>query len=114
LVLKNLFIFEFSFVFSLNSNHPDILKSGKKKVQVDCVDMVRILLKYDKNDFILVKMDIEGSEYEMLLHLYKNNVLDFIDQMAIENHPYINPFKSSMDVFDFIIKQSGIKVIKWV
>jgi hypothetical protein len=61
-----------------------------------------------------MKMDIEGSEYEMLLHLYKKNVLDFVDQMAIEYHNNVGPFKSLMDVFDFIIKQSGVKLLKWV
>ena len=61
-----------------------------------------------------MKMDIEGSEYEMLLHLYKKNVLDVVDQMAIEYHSNVGPFKSSIDVFDFIIQQSGVKLLKWV
>jgi hypothetical protein len=50
----------------------------------------------------------------MLLHLYKNNVLELVDQMAIEHHPNISPFKTYMDVFNFIIKQSNVKLLKWV
>ena len=70
----------------MNSNHPDIVKSGNKKVTVKCVDIGRILAEYDEKDFIIVKMDIEGSEYELLLDLAQKNVLKLIDQLAIEHH----------------------------
>ena len=59
-------------------------------------------------------MDIEGSEYELLLHLYKKNVLHLIDQLAIEQHPDVSPFKTPLDIFDFIINESGVKLLKWV
>ena len=58
-------------------------------------------------------MDIEGSEYEMLLHWYKNDILDLIDKLALEKHPNMNPLKD-IDFFDYIIKKSGIQKLKWV
>lgn len=59
-------------------------------------------------------MDIEGAEFELLLHLYKRNCLDLIDQMAIEYHEYISPFTTSIDILNFLMKKNNVKVIKWI
>lgn len=98
---------------SLHSNHKDVIESDKKKVQVDCVDIARILRQYEKKDFVILKMDIEGSEYETMLHLYKNNALDLVDIIALEKHPYVNPFNSN-DIIDYLIKKSGVEVVNWI
>ena len=102
------------YFISLNSNHPDIVKSGNKKVTVKCVDIGRILAEYDENDFIIVKMDIEGSEYELLLDLAQKNVLKLIDQLAIEHHENVMEFKTPLDVFNFILKKNEIELLNWI
>ena len=99
---------------SLNSNHPDIVKSGQKKLTVKCLDIGEILAQYDEKDFVVVKMDIEGSEYELLLDLMQKNVLRIIDQLAIEHHLNVMTFKTPLDVFNYILKKNKVQLINWV
>lgn len=46
---------------SLKEQHVDVISSNKVSVDVVCVDIVDILKQYNKNDFIVVKMDVEGA-----------------------------------------------------
>lgn len=71
---------------SLDKNHPDVIKSGREKLTVKCVDLARILKLYKEEDFIVVKMDIEGSEYDLIFDLLKKDALKLIDHMAVEFH----------------------------
>ena len=41
-----------------------------KKVEVNCINIKEILEQYDKID--LIKIDIEGSEYEIMPEIIKN------------------------------------------
>ena len=35
----------------------------KNKEVVDCIDLSEFISKFDKNDYIILKLDVEGSEY---------------------------------------------------
>ncbi len=62
-------------------------------------------------------MDIEGSEFELILDLAQKNMLRLIDQLAIEYHHYMidmMAFKTPIDVFNFILKKNGIQLLTWV
>ena len=62
-------------------------------------------------------MDIEGSEFELILDLAQKNLLRLIDQLAIEYHNYMidmMAFKTPIDVFNFILKKNGIHLLTWV
>jgi FkbM family methyltransferase len=101
---------------SLKKDHPDVIKSGKNKVKIPCVDVAKLIKRrnYTKEDFIIVKIDIEGSEYELLLHFIRENILDLIDLMPIEYHSNLASFKTAEQAFNFILKSFGIKLLKWV
>lgn len=98
---------------SLNKEHPDVLRSGQKKVTVKCKDISRILKQYKENDFIVIKMDIEGSEYDLLLDFMKKDVYKFIDYLAVEFHPQITRFKTVDSVFLEIMKMYDTKYVRW-
>lgn len=98
---------------SLNSKHPDVIKSNTFKVTVQCRDIAKIISKYRNEDLVVLKMDIEGAEYDMLFHFYKNNVLKLIDYAAIEYHPALASIKKISDVFSTILKLGGTKVADW-
>ena len=71
---------------SLLKQHPDVVSSGFKNVSVNGVDISEILEKYNPEDEIVLKIDIEGSEYELLLHLIKTGKLHLVDIIAVEYH----------------------------
>ena len=98
---------------SVLANHPDIILSKKVNVKKPCIDFARLLRVYSQKDFIVVKMDIEGAEFDLLIHLIKENVLSLIDVLVVEYHRYLSPFKSPNDVFSAIFKQFKIKEEIW-
>jgi FkbM family methyltransferase len=71
---------------SLIKNHPDVVSSGYKNVTVNGIDISEILKKYNSDDEIVMKIDIEGAEYDLLLHLIKEGSLHLVDLIAVEYH----------------------------
>lgn len=54
---------------------------------VDTIDLSSwILNNFEKNDYIILKMDIEGSEYEVLGKMISDGALSFINELWIEFH----------------------------
>jgi FkbM family methyltransferase len=106
---------------SLDSNHPDVVASNREKITVPCVDMADLLEQFSKEDTIVVKMDIEGAEYDLLVHLIARRVLFLIDYLAIEYHNTKvgstrrnNDIKIEIDVLNNIIQKSNVTLIGWV
>ena len=62
----------------------------------------------------MVKMDVEGAEYDLLVHLILNNAAQFIDLMAIEYHKDVSFLKTPEQVLNFMLKTSGVRLAKWV
>ena len=42
------------------------------------------------DDFVVVKMDIEGAEYDVVPHLLREKVTDLIDELFLEIHTETN------------------------
>lgn len=63
--------------------------NSKKIFRVKTIDFSNFILKkFDKNDHIVLKMDIEGAEYEVLNKMIKDGSMDYIDIIYIEWHGY--------------------------
>ena len=54
----------------------------KKKLEIECIDIKKIIRKFDKID--LIKIDIEGSEYTIMPEIIKNR--DKITRVICETH----------------------------
>jgi FkbM family methyltransferase len=42
---------------------------------------------YTKDDFVVLKMDVEGGEWELLKHLDDTGAIELIDELMLECHP---------------------------
>ena len=69
------------------------------KVKNATKEIIKYFDKYPSNNYIL-KIDVEGAEYQILPNLYKNNILNKFDIIYIEVHKgldslekYFNGFK---------------------
>jgi len=72
---------------SMSSNHPDVQRSGQTKVTVPTSNLNRIL--YEQTiaaDWVMVKMDIEGSEYDVLPCTASSPAASLIDRLYLEQH----------------------------
>ena len=64
-----------------------------------------------KNDYIILKLDIEGAEYEVIPKMIKDGSFDYINHLWIEWHwPKI---KHPQKLHDNLVKQISIPTKKW-
>ena len=64
-------------------------KRGMRKVKtIDFADFLQ--RRFKESDFVTIKMDIEGAEYEVIPDLLNKNVTHLIDEFFVEVHTDIN------------------------
>jgi len=72
---------------SMSSSHPDVQRSGQQKVTVPTANLNRILYEQTiPSDWVMVKMDIEGSEYDVLPCTANSPAASLIDRLYLEQH----------------------------
>jgi FkbM family methyltransferase len=72
---------------SLSAVHPDVVKSGKQKVKVALSNLNRILTEHTiPGDWVIVKMDIEGAEWDIVPCLAESPASALVDRMYMEVH----------------------------
>jgi FkbM family methyltransferase len=100
---------------SLNKNHKDVILSKSTATIIKCVDFGKFVkenLRMD--DLVIVKMDIEGTEYAILIDLIKKEALKLVDHIAVEFHEFVSPFKKPEDVLRKMIESTGVKFLSWI
>lgn len=71
-------------------NHPDAIASGGKGTELSAINISRwLLMNTLPQDFVVVKMDVEGAEYELLPHMVEMRVWTVVDHLLIEWHDYL-------------------------
>lgn len=100
---------------SIESTHPDVVKSGAAKHPVACKDIGKMLKEtHRKDNYVVMKIDIEGSEYELILDLIKKDALRFVDHFAVEFHGNLKKFKTPEKVFFSLLKLYGASASEWI
>jgi FkbM family methyltransferase len=70
----------------------------EKKEKISCIDFSSWIQKnFDKNDFIIIKLDIEGAEYDLLEKMIIDNTINYVDEFYIEWHSRF--FKNQEEIF---------------
>jgi len=79
--------------------------------KVPATSLVNFLDKFDDNDYIVVKLDIEGSEYAVIGDLIKTGKLDMIDELYIEWHDHFFPHYENLgNVLRAKLAKADVKV----
>jgi len=74
---------------SMSNDHPDV-QGGKEKVTVPTMNLNKILLELTiPGDWVTVKMDIEGSEYDVLPCTAQAPAASLIDRLYMEQHTWL-------------------------
>lgn len=82
-----------------------IPKKGEK-TDVETVTIPELIINYKLNQIDLLKIDIEGAEYELFQN-QAENWLPFVNMIMIETHDRMRPGCS--DLIDRVIKPFGFK-----
>ncbi|GAO18170.1 uncharacterized protein UV8b_01173 [Ustilaginoidea virens] len=72
---------------STNANHPDVVKSGSNGTELSAINISRwLLMNTLPKDYVVVKMDIEGSEYDVVPHMVEMGIWSVVDYLFVEWH----------------------------
>ena len=98
---------------SLDKKHWDVAKSNLTSVNVTCLSIASILARYTPNDYVVLKMDVEGAEYTLLMDFIVKDVMRLIDLITVEFHPTLNPWPTVESTYAQLFKTLGTRSFKW-
>ena len=84
-----------------------------KSYEVDCIDVHQYINKLNSNKkdhYVVVKMDIEGAEYDVLAHMIEKNTIANVDLLLVEFHKEPVPGKSRQLIKDIIKNKPSIRI----
>ena len=85
--------------------------------EVEAISMSEYLLSnFDKSNYIVCKLDVEGAEFKIIQDLIKQNCLKYLNEAYVEWHPQYNSNYSSKDVSNLkkIMIRNGMYVGFWL
>ena len=79
------------------------------------IDFSNFLNSFNDNDFIICKMDIEGSEFPVLRKMLKDNTINKINTLYIEWHERWLPNEDENSKAKLIkeLKNRNVQIIDW-
>ena len=70
---------------STKANHPDAISSGSNGTVLTAINISRwLLMNTLPRDFVVVKMDIEGAEYDVVPHMVDMKMWSVVDYLLVE------------------------------
>jgi FkbM family methyltransferase len=76
--------------------------------QLPCIDFSKYLMKnFSNKDYIIVKLDIEGAEYDVMQSLIETKAISLINELYVEYHWWGKTNLRSY-IENFIINQTNI------
>lgn len=84
-------------------------------IQTEEIDLDEFIkAKFEQTDYIILKLDIEGEEYNLLPHLFEKGSIHYIDELYIEYHNHRVDVSYDVDAeLNKKVADLGIKTTKW-
>ena len=84
-------------------------KGGGEKIQVDCIDFSKIIIdNYNKDDYIIVKFDIEGAEYKVIEKMLEDKTFEYVNEFFVEFHGA--KIQDLYSYYDGVKERTGLNV----
>lgn len=96
----------------------ELRENFKKTAEISCIDFSSFIKNnFSITDNIVCKLDIEGSEFELLEKMIKEDTLKYIKTLSVEFHSHFFTNKDEMQNRENIIKteieKNKINFIPW-
>mmetsp|Transcript_124561 Transcript_124561/g.248512 ORF Transcript_124561/g.248512 Transcript_124561/m.248512 type:complete len:291 (+) Transcript_124561:49-921(+) len=92
-----------------------LVAMDRRKITVPTMNLLRLLYEQTiPDDWVIVKMDIEGAEWDILPCLATSPVVTLVDQLYVEEHPIHwqlgNTTREEMDLAKQRLAEKGVQV----
>lgn len=87
-----------------------------KFIKVKTLDLSKFIFdNFNKEDYIILKLDIEGAEYDVLPHLIETKAIEYIDELYGEYHhlKLKDITKEEHDKLISDLESLGLKMKNW-
>lgn len=83
---------------------------------VETINISSFIRGLENTDFLLIKMDIEGSEYTVLRKMIEDDTIDMVNDIYVEFHDWAMDSETEQSTNDIIntIKSKGVNIKKWI
>jgi len=83
--------------------------------KVEAIDFSRFIIdNFNQNDYIVLKMDIEGSEYKVLPKMIEDGSISYINNLIIEWHNWQFPqYNELTNSLSSTISSLGVQITGW-
>lgn len=111
-----------SSIISLEQWNPwsgTLRENFKTTAEVECINLSEFILNnFSKEDFIVVKLDIEGSEYNVLESLIDSKAIDYINDLYVEFHArFFTNFDEILhrenNIKEYLTNNTQVKLTEW-
>ena len=86
-----------------------------KPNRVSCIDFGKWLKSnFSKDDYIVLKLNIEGAEYEVLKSMVKDGSIDYLNELYVELHFRKFPHSRTLHKEVVALVEPHIEIKKWV
>ena len=84
-------------------------------ITVSCFDISDILRKYNETDYVVVKLDVEGSEFKIVRKMLQDNTIRLVKELYCEWHtPYIkNETEETERQLIQQVADTGVRIHRW-
>jgi len=92
------------------TNNPNVIKRN-----VECVDLSSwIKNNFTKDDYVVLKLDIEGGEYDVIRKMYDDETIGCVDRFYCEIHGIKcgKDYQESLDLVK-MVEESGNSLYEW-
>jgi len=94
------------------------IKYNLEKEVIRLLDFSSIIELFSNiNDFIVVKLDIEGTEFDVIDKLISTNAIKYINEIYVEFHPHFfddsDSYKKKIEHYKKVFSENKIKFIEW-
>lgn len=89
----------------------------EKKCKVECVDLSNFIKQFKNTELLVLKLDVEGAEYDILEKMIKDETIDMVNHLFVEFHARL--FSNSEEVLirenviKNILNEKKIKFVEW-
>ena len=93
----------------------DLMYKWHENVKVESVDLSQwIMDNFSKDDYIVIKMDIEGAEYKVLPKMIEDGSIEYINSAYIEWHDWFLPeYKSKTSELMKSLQAANVSIGSW-